>query len=99
MAMWMGALEFDVLLGDVHSLKEKRSVVRPLIAEVRRRFELSVAEVDHLELHRRAAIGVAAVSPDRTHLVEVLDAVEQLVASRPEVELLSVHRTLRAAGD
>jgi uncharacterized protein len=99
MAMWMGALEFDLLLGDVHSLKEKRSIVRPLIAEIRRRFELSVAEVDHLELHRRTAIGVAAVSPDRGHLVEVLDAVEQLVAYRPEVELLSVRRTLRSTGD
>ena len=94
MVMWVGALQFDLLLGDVHSLKEKRSLVRPLIAELRRRFELSVAEVDHLELHRRAAIGVAAVSPDRAHLVDVLDAVEQLVAYRPEVELLSVRRTL-----
>ncbi|HJV13158.1 MAG TPA: DUF503 domain-containing protein [Propionibacteriaceae bacterium] len=99
MAMWMGALEFDLLLGDVHSLKEKRSLVRPLIAEVRRRFELSVAEVDHLGLHRRAGIGVAVVSADRAHLVEVLDAVEQLVAYRPEVELLSVRRTLRSAND
>jgi uncharacterized protein len=98
-AMWMGALEFDLLLGDVHSLKQKRSVVRPLIAELRKRFELSVAEVDHLELHRRAAIGVAAVSSDRAHLVEVLDAVEQLVAYRPEIELLSVRRTLRSADD
>ena len=97
--MWMGALEFDLLLGDVHSLKEKRSLVRPLIAEVRRRFELSVAEVDHLGLHRRAGIGVAVVSADRAHLVEVLDAVEQLVAYRPEVELLSVRRTLRSAND
>ena len=94
MAMWVGALEFDLLLGDVHSLKEKRSVVRPLIADVRRRFDLSVAEVDHLELHRRAGVGVAAVSPDRAHLVDVLDAVERLVAFRPEVELLSVRRTL-----
>jgi uncharacterized protein YlxP (DUF503 family) len=92
--MWVGALQFDLLLGDVHSLKEKRSLVRPVIAEVRRRFDLSVAEVDHLELHRRAAIGVAAVSPDRAHLVEVLDAVERLVASRPELELLSVGRTI-----
>ena len=99
MAMWMGALEFDLLLGDVHSLKEKRSLVRPLIAEVRRRFELSVAEVDHLGLHRRAGIGVAVVSADRAHLVEVLDAVEQLVAYRPEVELLSVRRTLRSPND
>ena len=93
MAMWVGALEFDLLLGDVHSLKEKRSLVRPLIADVRRRFDLSVAEVDHLELHRRAGVGVAAVSPDRAHLVDVLDAVERQVAFRPEVELLSVRRT------
>jgi len=99
MAMWVGALQFDLLLGDVHSLKEKRSLVRPLIAEVRRRFELSVAEVDHLDLHRRAGIGVAAVSPDRAHLVDLLDAVEQMVAYRPEVELLSVRRTLRSAND
>ena len=99
MAMWVGALQFDLLLGDVHSLKEKRSLVRPLIAEVRKRFELSVAEVDHLELHRRAGIGVAAVSPDRAHLVDVLDAVEHLVAYRPEVELLSVRRVLRSAED
>ena len=94
MAMWVGALEFDLLLGDVHSLKEKRSLVRPLIADVRKRFDLSVAEVDHLELHRRAVVGVAAVSPDRAHLVDVLDAVERLVAFHPEVELLSVRRTL-----
>ena len=99
MAMWVGALQFDLLLGDVHSLKEKRSLVRPLIAELRKRFELSAAEVDHLELHRRAGVGVAAVSADRAHLVDVLDAVEQLVAYRPEVELLSVRRTLRSADD
>jgi uncharacterized protein len=99
MVMWVGALQFDLLLGDVHSLKQKRSLVRPLIAEVRKRFELSVAEVDHLELYRRASIGVAAVSPDRAHLVDVLDAVEQLVAYRPEFELLSVRRTLRSADD
>jgi uncharacterized protein YlxP (DUF503 family) len=97
--MWVGALQFDLLLGDVHSLKEKRSLVRPLIAEVRKRFELSVAEVDHLDLHRRAGIGVAAVSPDRAHLVHLLDAVEQLVAYRPEIELLSVRRILRSAND
>jgi uncharacterized protein YlxP (DUF503 family) len=93
MTMWVGALEFDLLLGDVHSLKEKRSLVRPLIADVRRRFDLSVAEVDHLGLHRRAGVGVAVVSPDRAHLVDVLDAVERLVAFRPEIELLSVRRT------
>ena len=32
--MWIGWIEFDLLLGDVHSLKAKRSVVRPLVAEL-----------------------------------------------------------------
>ncbi|MBE7195770.1 MAG: DUF503 family protein, partial [Gordonia polyisoprenivorans] len=26
--MWIGFAEFDYLLGDVHSLKQKRSVIR-----------------------------------------------------------------------
>ena len=37
--MSIGWIEFDLLLGDVHSLKEKRSVVRPVLAELKRRFE------------------------------------------------------------
>ncbi len=99
MAMWVGWLECDLLLGDVHSLKEKRSVVRPLVAALRKTFAVSVAEVDHLDLHRRAGIGVALVSPDRAHLVEVLDAVERSLADRPEVDLLSARRALRSAED
>jgi uncharacterized protein YlxP (DUF503 family) len=62
--MWIGWLEFDVLLGDVHSLKQKRSVVRPLVAELQRRFAVSAAETGSHELHRRAGVGIAAVSAD-----------------------------------
>jgi uncharacterized protein YlxP (DUF503 family) len=77
--MWIGWLEFDLLLGDVHSLKAKRSVIRPLIAELQRRFAVSAAETDSQELHRRAAVGVSVVSADRAHVVDVLDAAERLV--------------------
>jgi hypothetical protein len=96
---WVGSLELDVLLGDVHSLKEKRSVVRPLVAELRRRFEVSVAESGHLDLHRRALVGVAVVAPDAAHCGDVLDACERLVAGRPEVELIAAHRRLFGPDD
>ncbi|MFT4126446.1 MAG: DUF503 domain-containing protein [Gordonia sp. (in: high G+C Gram-positive bacteria)] len=92
--MWVGFAEFDVLLGDVHSLKEKRSVVRPIVAEIRRRFAVSVAEVDHLDVHRRTGIGVTIAAPDRTHALDVLNAVERFAASRPEVQLLSARTRL-----
>ncbi|GGC88445.1 hypothetical protein GCM10011512_14290 [Tersicoccus solisilvae] len=89
----------DLLLGDVHSLKGKRSVVRPLIAEIRRRYDVSVAEVAHQDLHRRAGLGVGLVGADRAHVVSVLDGVEQFVAYRPDVELLAARRRLISADD
>lgn len=92
--MWIGWLQFDLLLGDVRSLKQKRSVIRPVIAELRHRFSVSAAETGAQDLYRRANIGVAVVSADRDHVVEVLDAAERLVAARPEMELLSAQRGL-----
>lgn len=97
--MWIGWLEFDVLLGDVHSLKQKRSVVRPIIAELQRRFAVSAAESGALDLHRRAGIGVSVVAADPAHVTEVLDAAERLVAARPEIELLSARRGLHRSDD
>ncbi|AHI00562.1 DUF503 domain-containing protein [Kutzneria viridogrisea] len=98
--MFVGALELDVLLGDVHSLKQKRSAVRPVLAELRRRFEVSVSEAGHLDLHRRALIGVAVVAAEAGHVREVLDACERLIASRPELQLLSArHRLLGPEDD
>ncbi|MGZ4660428.1 DUF503 domain-containing protein [Pseudarthrobacter sp. NIBRBAC000502771] len=90
--MWIGWTEFDILLGDVHSLKEKRSVVRPLLAELKRRFEVSVAEVGDHGQYRRTRLGVGLVAADRAHVVEVLAAVERFVAGRPEIELLSARQ-------
>jgi uncharacterized protein YlxP (DUF503 family) len=95
--MWIGWIEFDLLLGDVHSLKEKRSVVRPVLAEIKRRFDVSVTEAGLQEQYRRTVIGVGLVSADRAHLMEVLGAVERFVAVRPELELLSARqRELRS---
>ena len=90
--MWIGWIEFDILLGDVHSLKEKRSVVRPLLAELKRRFEVSVAEVGDHSQYRRTRLGAGLVAADRPHLIEVLTAVERFVAGLPEIELLSVRQ-------
>jgi uncharacterized protein len=97
--MFVGALELDLLLGDVRSLKQKRSAVRPVLADLRRRFEVSVAEAGHLDLHRRALIGVAVVAADGEHVRDVLDECERFVAGRPELELLSAHRRLLGPED
>ncbi len=93
--MYLGALTLDVLLGDVHSLKAKRAVVRPLVAELRRRYPgVAVAETGHLDLYRRAEIGVAVVSATPSNAVSVLTECERMVAARPEIQLLSARQQL-----
>ncbi|MFC7329534.1 DUF503 domain-containing protein [Marinactinospora rubrisoli] len=92
--MFVGALTLDVLLGDIRSLKEKRSVVRPIVAELHRKFAVSVAETGDHDLYRRAEIGVAVVSSTAAHCTEIMDSCERLVAGRPEIELLSARHRL-----
>ena len=84
--MWIGWIEFDVLLGDVHSLKQKRAVLRPLVAELKRATEASVAEVGEQDLHRRAAIGVAVAAAGADRVTEVLDRAERLPLARASTE-------------
>ena len=92
--MVVGVLVADLLLGDVRSLKEKRGVVRPIVAELRRLFEVSAAETGDQDLYRRAEVAVSVVSGEHRHLVEVLDECERMLAGRPEVELLSTWRRI-----
>ncbi|GAA1101490.1 DUF503 domain-containing protein [Nocardiopsis composta] len=91
---YIGSLTLDILLGDVRSLKQKRSVVRPIVAELQRRFSVSVAETGEHDLYRRAEIGIAVVASTAAHCTEVLDTCERMVAGRPEIELLSARRRL-----
>ncbi len=98
--MYVGVLTLDVLLGDARSLKQKRSVVRPLIAEVHRRFPgVAVGETGHLELHRRAEIGIAVVSSTAANARQVLDACERFVTERPEIEVLAARQRLLTPED
>jgi uncharacterized protein YlxP (DUF503 family) len=95
----VGTLTVDLLLGDVHSLKEKRSLVRPIVAELRRRFEVAAAETGSMDLLRRAELAVAVVASTHAHALEVLDGCERLLAGRPEVDILAVRRRVLDDGD
>lgn len=97
--MWIGWIRFDLLLGDVHSLKEKRSVLRPILADLSRRTEAAAAETGAHDLHRRAEVGVAVVAAQSVHVRDVLDAAERAMAEHPEVTLLSAHRGLHSSDD
>lgn len=98
--MWIGWIEFDILLGDVHSLKEKRGVIRPLLADLGRRTEAAVAEVGAQDLHRRTVLGACVVAAHASHVRDVLDQAERLLAEQhPEITVLSTRRGLHSSDD
>jgi uncharacterized protein YlxP (DUF503 family) len=83
------ALErFDLRIPACGSLKEKRHVVKGLTAAIRKRFPVSVAEVDHHDLWQRTTIAVAGVGAEAHHLRRVMHEVEKLVERWGEVEVI-----------
>jgi uncharacterized protein YlxP (DUF503 family) len=87
------AVRFELFIPDCHTLKQKRSVVRPIVDGLRRRFGVASAEVGQLDKWQRADIGVAVVAGSESHVLDVLGEVERFVWSFPEVQVLGSHRS------
>lgn len=85
--MHVGTLRIEVLLAEGSSLKEKRRVVKSVIETTRRKFNVSISEVDDLDKWRRATLGVAVVSNDVRHVNRVLDSVLDHLEANPEIDV------------
>ncbi len=72
------------------SLKDKRSVVRSVVARLRREYNISVAEVDALDQWQRAVIGIVTVSNDARYAHGLLEkAVASLADWRLDCDIAS----------
>jgi len=79
MVVGVCTLELDIPASQ--SLKDKRHVVKSVVARVRQSFNVSVAEVDDLDSWQRATIGIVCVSSDAEYahglLEKVIDSIER----------------------
>ncbi len=97
--MIVGACRIRLHLPASHSLKDKRQVVKSVLARVRAQFEVSANEVDDLEVWQLATIGLTYASNDAGHAQDILErAARYIEESRPDVEItdvqIDVHRLL-----
>lgn len=63
--MVVSVLHFIVDIPDIHSIKEKRQIVKSLKDRLQHKFKISVAEVDYQDTLRTAQIAAALVSNSR----------------------------------
>lgn len=87
--MFIGTLAIHLRLETCHSLKEKRSIVKSIIARLRNEFNISVAEVAEQDHWQTAVIGVAGVSGNKQYVQQQLHAViDWVYDNRPDVEII-----------
>jgi len=77
----IGVLTLELRIDDAHSLKDKRQVVKSLKDRLRHKFNVAVAEIDHLDVWQRASIAAVTVSSAHTHAQSVLQNVENEAAT------------------
>ena len=79
----------------IHSLKEKRMVVKSLIAKLQNKFHVSAAEIDEQDTHQIIVIGVAAIVPHNSFADSLMEEISLFVEENAEAELIDEQREIR----
>ena len=93
--MKIAAMTFKLYAPWVHSLKEKRMIVKSLIAKLQNRFHVSVAEIDEQDTHQIIVISVAAIVPHNAMAESLMDEISVFVEENCEAEILDEDREIR----
>ena len=78
----------------VHSLKEKRMIVKSLVAKLRNRYNVSAAEIDEQDTHQIIVIGVAAIVPHNAFADSLMEDISLFVEENTEAEIIGEEREI-----
>ena len=93
--MNVAAITFRLYAPWVHSLKEKRMVVKSLVTQLQNRFHVSAAEIDEQDTHQIIVIGAAAIVPHNATADSLMDEISTFVEENTEAEILDELREIR----
>ncbi len=79
----------------VHSLKEKRMIVKSIIAKLQNKFHVSASEIDEQDIHQIIVIGVAFIVPHNALADSIMDEISVFVEENTEAEILDEMREMR----
>ena len=74
----------------VHSLKEKRMIVLSLCQRLTNKFNVSVSEVDHQDVHQSIVIGICSVGTSRDVLQALKEKILDFIEDNTDAELLKI---------
>ena len=89
------AMTFRLRAPWVNSLKEKRMIVKSLVAKRQNKFHVSAAEVGERDTHHIIVIGDAAVVPHNALADSMMDEISAFVENNTGAEILDEIREIR----
>ncbi len=78
--------EVECMLYEGNSLKEKRSLIKRIIAKLRNEFNVSIAELDYHDLWQRTKLGIVTISNERDFSEKIIQRALDVLDSFPEIE-------------
>lgn len=88
--MIIGTAKIHMRANWVHSLKEKRFIVKSIIDKVRNKYNVSISEVEHQDIHQSIVIGIACISNDKRHADSILQNVVNYIESNCEASIENI---------
>lgn len=68
----------------VHSLKEKRMIVKSIIGKVKNRFNVSIVEIENQDIHQSIVLGMSCVSSSTSHANSTIQNVVNFIEDNTE---------------
>ena len=93
--MIIATITFKLHAPWVHSLKEKRMIVKSILAKLENRFHVSAAEIDEQDTHQIIVIGVAAIVPHNAQADSLMENISRFVEENCEAEIIDEEREIR----
>ena len=93
--MEIATITFRIHAPWVHSLKEKRMIVKSITAKIQNKFHVSAAEIDEQDVHQIIVIGVAGIVPHTAMADSLMDEISSFVEENTEAEILDEFREIR----
>ncbi|MDS0527780.1 DUF503 domain-containing protein [Clostridium sp. SHJSY1] len=76
----------------VHSLKEKRMIVKSIVQKLKNKFNISVAEVDEQDMHKIIVIGIAGVCGSTSQVDSTMENIITFIECNTDAEIVKIQK-------
>lgn len=78
----------------VHSLKEKRMIVKSIMAKLKNKFNVSVYEIENQDIHQSIVIGICSIALDSKMADSIIENITDFIESNTDAEIIDIENQI-----